>query len=122
MLLMFQPRSSALRPDDSTMRVGPRLRRILLTSCLILQPTSSLLALPPPDDIPEEVLRAQIILDARSPIDGKPMTASAYAELQATIREAPPTTPEVSPKVKQTLNLLKLRKFLKTFFPFVPIK
>ncbi len=88
----------------------------------MLAPAVRLLALPPPDDLPEEVLRSEIILDARSPIDGKPMTASEYAELQTQLQTPPSTPPELTPRVQKTLNLLRTRKFLKTFFPFLPIK
>ncbi len=38
-------------------------------------------ALPPPEDIPDEILRTEIIFEARSPIDGKPLTAVEYKEL-----------------------------------------
>ncbi len=79
-------------------------------------------ALPPPEDLPEEVLRTEIILGARSPIDGKPLSAAEYAELQAAWATVPPQPPQVSRGVEKTVNLLKLRKFLKTFFPFVPLK
>jgi len=81
-----------------------------------------LLALPSPEDKPEEVLRAEIITGARSPIDGKPMTAADYAQLKAEIETAPPARPELSPKLRRTINLLRLRKFIKTFFPFLPVK
>jgi hypothetical protein len=84
-----------------------------------LQPVS---ALPPPEDIPEEVMRTEIFTEARSPIDGKPLTAAEYAELQAKLRTGPQIEPELSPQVRRTVNLLKLRKFIKTFFPFIPIK
>lgn len=79
-------------------------------------------ALPPAEDHPEEVLRAQIITGARSPITGKPMTAAEYAQLQTELQTPPPTRVEVEPKLRRTVGLLKLRKFLKTFFPFIPIK
>ena len=79
-------------------------------------------ALPPPEDLPEEVLRTEIITGARSPIDGKPMTAAEYADLQAQVQVAPPSRPELSRKVEKTVNLLRLRKFLKTFFPVLPIR
>jgi hypothetical protein len=103
------------------MRRSPVIHLLLALSCGLC-PTARVLAVPTPDDIPEEVLRSQIILDARSPIDGKPLTASEYAELQAQLQTPPPTEPELSPKVRKTINLLRARKFLKTFFPFLPIK
>ncbi len=78
------------------------------------------LALPPASDIPEEVLRTEIILEARSPVDGKPLTAAQYAELQAQLqtRSAPP---KLNPQVRDTIFLLRLRRTLRTFFPFLPI-
>jgi hypothetical protein len=97
----------------------------LLAGCLgglVLAIAPAAVALPPPEDLPEEVLRTEIILGARSPIDGKPLSAAEYAELQATWATVPPQPPQVSRGVEKTVNLLKLRKFLKTFFPFVPIK
>jgi hypothetical protein len=77
---------------------------------------------PESDEIPEEVLRMELILGARSPIDGKPLSAAEYAELQAQWQTAPPQPVPVARSVEKTVNLLKLRKFLKTFFPFAPIK
>lgn len=93
----------------------------LLTSALILQP-SLVLALPPSDDLPEEISRTEIITEARSPIDGKPLTAAEYLELQAELQTNPTPQPQLSPQLRNTVSLLKLRKFIKTVFPFIPIK
>ena len=80
------------------------------------------MALPPPDEVPEEVLRTEVILDARSPIDGKPMTPAEYAIFQAE-EEAPFRPPnQVSNKVRETVGLLKLRKFIRRYLPVIPIK
>ena len=84
--------------------------------------TTSAVALPPPEDLPEEVLRTEIITGARSPIDGRPMTAAEYADLQAQAQIPAPSRPELSRKAEKTIHLLKLRKFLKTFFPVLPIR
>lgn len=92
-----------------------------LAASLLLEPRSAV-ALPPPDDQPEEVLRTEVITGARSPITGKPMTAAEYAQLQAEIETPPPIQPELSPTIRKQVNLLKLRQFLKTFFPFIPIR
>lgn len=82
----------------------------------------AVLALPPATDVPEEILRTEIILDARSPVDGKPLTPADYAVLQSE-EQAPYRPPgQVSQKVRETVGLLKLRKFIKTYLPFVPIK
>jgi hypothetical protein len=74
-------------------------------------------SLPPPEDIPEEILRTEIITAARSPIDGKPLTAAAYAELQANLQISPP--PKLDPKIRENIFLLRLRKGLLQIFPFL---
>lgn len=76
------------------------------------------LSLPPADDIPEEILRTEIITAARSPIDGKPLSAAEYAELQAKLQVVPP--PKLDPKIRENIFLLRLRKTLQQFFPFLP--
>lgn len=88
---------------------------------LVLSPSPAS-ALPPVEDQPEEVLRTEIITGARSPIDGKPLTAAEYAQLQTELGTAPPSEGQVSIKVVRTVNLLRLRRFLKTVLPFVPIR
>jgi hypothetical protein len=45
-------------------------------------------ALPPAQDLPEEYLRAQIILEARSPQDGEVVAAGEYADFIANIDKA----------------------------------
>jgi hypothetical protein len=74
------------------------------------------------EDTPEEILRAEIYTDARSPIDGKQLTAAEYTELMEKLRSLDSIPPEdfVSPKVREVIGLLKLRKFLKQFIPFIP--
>lgn len=74
------------------------------------------LGLPPPEDVPEEVLRTQIITEARSPIDGKPLTAAEYAQLKALLAERS-TPPDINPKIRQLLFLLRLRQLLRTVLP-----
>jgi hypothetical protein len=102
----------------------PAFRKTLAIVALpaVLTWASAASALPPPEDLPEEVLRTEIITGARSPIDGQPMTAAEYADLQAQLQVAPPSRPQLSRKVEKTVNLLKLRKFLKTVFPVLPIR
>ncbi|MEH2245059.1 hypothetical protein [Nostoc sp.] len=78
---------------------------------------SAVIALPPPDDTPEEILRTKIIIEARSPIDGKFLTAAEYVQLQAQLQEAPP--PKLDPKIREQIFLLRLRKTLLQFFPFL---
>lgn len=80
--------------------------------------------LPPDNDIPEEVLRAEIITEARSPIDGKALSAVEFAELvvntRLQIERENAATAANSPKLKETLFLLRLRGFLRSVG--VPIK
>lgn len=73
-------------------------------------------ALPPSEDIPEEVLRTQIITEGRSPLNGEPLTAAEYAQLKAELAESP-YPPQVNSQLEHIIFLLKVRKMLKTFFP-----
>ncbi len=86
--------------------------------------TSSAVALPPPEDQPEEVARTEIITEARSPIDNKLLNAAEYAELQAQLQRGQPINPreQVSPALKRTIGLLRLRRFVKRVFPFIPLR
>ncbi|MBD2354169.1 hypothetical protein H6G41_05945 [Tolypothrix sp. FACHB-123] len=77
------------------------------------------IALPPPEDIPEEILRTEIIISARSPIDGQPLNPAEYAQLQEQLRVSPP--PKLDPKIRDQIFLLRLRKALLQFFPFLGI-
>lgn len=79
--------------------------------------SSVVIALPPPEDTPEEILRTQIIIEARSPIDGRFLTAAEYIQLQAQLQEVPP--PKLDPKIREQIFLLRLRKTLFQFFPFL---
>lgn len=76
--------------------------------------------LPPPDDIPEEVLRTEIITEARSPIDGKPLTASEYAELEAELQQNPRLVNTIDPRIRNLIFLLRVRHTIRTIIPFFP--
>jgi hypothetical protein len=89
---------------------------------LVLMYAPMAVALPPPSDPPEEVLRTEIIGEARSAIDGRLLTAQQYAELQAEIEAANQPPAVVPEKGRKLIGLLRLRKLLKTFLPFIPIK
>ena len=88
----------------------------LLGSWTVLLLSEPTLALPPPEDIPEERLRTQIIVEARSPIDGKPLTAAEYVQLQNELAVSAP--PQVSDEVRRLLFLLRLRRLIRTIIPF----
>ena len=75
-------------------------------------------------DLPEEVLRAEIITEARSPIDGKPLSAIEFAELIIEVNQkaeqGDAITAANDPKIKNLLFLLRLRSFLRSVG--IPIK
>ncbi len=75
------------------------------------------LALPPPSDVPEEILRTEIITSARSPLDGKPLTASEYATLQEKLASYPGSSALLPSKLKQTLFLLRIRQLFRSIVP-----
>jgi hypothetical protein len=95
----------------------------IIVACQIISPVNAG-GLPPDTDIPEEVLRAEIITEARSPIDGKALSATDFAELivktkQQLERENAIAATSGS-KLKETLLLLRLRGILRSVG--VPIK
>ncbi|WP_310426882.1 hypothetical protein [Chamaesiphon sp. VAR_48_metabat_135_sub] len=80
--------------------------------------------LPPDKDIPEEVLRAEIITEGRSPLDGKALSAADFAELVVNAQQKLDRDNAISatsnPKIKEILLLIRLRNFLKSVG--VPVK
>ena len=87
----------------------------ILTGGSSLSPIAS--ALPPASQLPEEVLRTEIILEGRSPVNGKPLSAAEYEELQAELAQTR-LDPKIDPQIKQLIFLLQIRKFFKTIIPF----
>ncbi|MEN9243087.1 MAG: hypothetical protein Q6K55_12440 [Thermostichus sp. DG02_3_bins_51] len=76
------------------------------------------LALPPAAEIPEEVLRAQPDLRARSPIDNQPLSPTELLALQEALSAQDPEG-AISPELEQLIFLLKLRKGFRDVFPFL---
>lgn len=74
-------------------------------------------ALPPPEDTPEEILRTEIILEGRSPIDGKVLSAAKYEQLQANLAQSA-FAPELNSDLQELIFLLNIRKLFKTLIPF----
>lgn len=71
-------------------------------------------------DIPEEILETEIILEARSPLDGSLLSPAEYAQLQDELRVQRGEVPgRVAPKIHRAVVLLRLRKVLTTIFPFL---
>ncbi len=77
---------------------------------------------PSPTDRPEEISGNQVITGGRSPIDARPLTASEYVTLQTQLQTQPTQPEQVSQKVRDLIGLLKIRKFIKTLMPFLPVK
>jgi len=88
---------------------------------MLVKPTknlgASVIALPSPEDTPEEILRTEIFTEARSPIDGKPLNAAEYAQLQEQLQTRP--APRLDPRIRQNIFLLRVRKTLRLLFPFL---
>lgn len=87
-----------------------------LVLSLVMLPNIAV-CLPPPEDIPEEILRAEIITEGRSPKDGSPVTASEYAEIQLE-QEERNLPPNVNEDIQHTIFLLRVLKLFKTLKPF----
>lgn len=121
---------SCLRDRSPSISPSPKIAIRLALICVWAiggwQGTSPVRAgdLPPDVDIPEEVLRAEIITEARSPIDGKALSATDFAELVINTRQqldAENASAAVKDsKFKETLFLLRLRGFFKSIG--IPIK
>jgi hypothetical protein len=97
-------------------------KAIALITILALAPLTPIVeaqTLPPPTEIPEEVLRTEIYIDARSPVDGKLLTAAEYIELSEQLESVNiPSRYLVSDKLQNLIQLLKLRKFIRQIVPF----
>ncbi len=92
----------------------------LITSVLVSLIGSEggrVMALPPLEDIPEEILRTEIITEARSPIDGKRLNAAEYAQLQAQLQQSPP--PKLAPQIRDQIFLLRILNSFRRLFPFL---
>jgi hypothetical protein len=95
------------------MRQSKSLSLLLGLTFVAPQPA---LCLPPPEDVPEEVLRTEIITEARSPIDGQPLTAAEYAQLQAQLSERS-TAPGLHQDIREVIFLLRVRQLLQRISP-----
>jgi len=89
---------------------------MVVTMMVMIVNTSRAIALPPPEDLPEEIARTEIITEARSPLDGSSITAAEYAEQQASLQTAP-YPPDAPQRFRDLVLLLQLRRFLRPFLP-----
>jgi hypothetical protein len=74
-------------------------------------------ALPPATDLPEEFLRNQIIVEARSPLDGEVMTAGDYADYVAKVEQETTNQEDrvAVNRYRETTFLLRARRLLMYF-------
>jgi hypothetical protein len=90
--------------------------------CVVIPANAS--SLPLDDDIPEEILRAEIITEARSPMTGKALSAAEFAELVVTAKQQIELDDALvatsHSKFKETLFLIRVRGFLRSVG--IPIK
>jgi len=91
---------------------------ILTVIGILIANTAQGQTLPPPEDIPEEVLRTEIILEGRSPVDGQALTATEYTELMELLAENP-NPPQINAELRHLIFLLRVRRMIKTFIPFI---
>ncbi len=78
------------------------------------------LAVQAADDIPEELLRTEIITEARSPLTGEPISAAEYAQLLESIENTPADGSLISSNIRNLILLLQFRRTLKPILPFIP--
>jgi hypothetical protein len=69
-------------------------------------------ALPPPEDIPEEILRIQPDLRSQSSQDNRPLSPHEYQTEQS--EQSKGQDPEVTPEVMQLIYLLRIRQGLRS--------
>jgi hypothetical protein len=74
-------------------------------------------ALPSSEEPAEEVLRREIIVNGRSPLNGEPLSAEEYALLEKELGTAA-FAPPLNPRVQELIRLLRIRKIIKTLLPF----
>ena len=96
----------------------PGILFVAIVHLVIINRPPTATALPPPEDIPEEVLRTEIILEARSPLTGERLTAAEYDELQEALSRRQNTL--LPSEIREVIFLLQLRRALKPFIPFLP--
>ncbi|MGQ9865014.1 MAG: glutathione S-transferase [Pseudanabaenaceae cyanobacterium] len=71
--------------------------------------------------MPEEVLRTEIHVDGRSPVDGRLLTAGEYAALQEFLADDSRLGEwVVNPELRHLVELLRLRHTLRPVLPFLP--
>ena len=77
------------------------------------------IVVPPAEDVPEEILRTEIIFEARSPLDGDPLSPVEYAQLKTELAERQ-TTLTLNSDIRYIIFLLETRRAFKPVIPFLP--
>ncbi len=93
-------------------------RKVLGAFLWILVLQDPVLGLPPPEDTPEEILRAQPNLRLQSPLDNQPLNPQDDAQLQEELAEQRQREPEIDPELQQLIFLLRLRKAFRSLLGF----
>jgi hypothetical protein len=99
------------------MRQSNRLAALMVGLGVGITPAA--MALPPPTDVPEEVLRTEVIVEARDR-SGQPIGPGAYAQLQQTIDRRNQDNPQVAEELQSLLLQLRLLSVIKSIAPFLP--
>lgn len=73
---------------------------------------------PAAEDIPEEILRTEIITEARSPLTGEPVSAAEYAQLQDELA-GPAGGTLTNQDLRRLFFLLEIRRAIKPILPFI---
>ncbi|MBD2259848.1 hypothetical protein H6G13_19965 [Pseudanabaena sp. FACHB-2040] len=92
---------------------------LLLGGGMVLSLAQPGASLPPPEDIPEEILRTEIITEARSPLDGQLLSPAEYAQLQEQLQNSSDMQ-TLPAQVREVIFLLQLRRGLRRFIPIIP--
>jgi hypothetical protein len=79
--------------------------------------TPAAMALPPPTDVQEEVLRTEVIVEARDR-SGQAIGPGAYAQLQQAIDRRNQDNPQISEDLQSLLLQLRLLSVIKSVIPF----
>lgn len=69
------------------------------------------------EDIPEEILRTEIIVEGRSPVDNQPLSASEYAQMQQRHRQSP-YPPTINPNLQGKIFWLHVLKMIRLITPW----
>lgn len=97
------------------------LATLVGSGLVFLATTAQAQTLPPVEEIPEEVLRTEVITSARSPLDGTPLSAAEYAQLQANLRSPDRVQAQLASELPGGIMQLRLLKVLKGLLPFLPL-